>query len=531
MSEEKNNNWQPFWTSDVKIESGGRYPLGLNHFHSHIDTLLNRNIVYGADKLHYISFYCWAIGDINENEKFKNYAEFVEHFQRRENAFSLGLYMNDHDYTVRGSDKLGKVYNQNNKDHNTSFRLMKSDPMGAYGLYYGGVIYGFGLIKVNENGIPSLTDSGSEIYKFMVGIYSKTKYWKNFKGSKIVPTDVLSQFGKINDLYCIRNQETLEERNIYKSLIFYLKTKGRIERRDTFSLYLHCIEECSKRDVEFDFDVFWSIIYFNKCYNKQNKITVWELPEYFHEIQFYWKAYFGHSLFRWWVEEYFRIFLSHLKSFSEGATISEFINSIDDDDFNRTIGFFLKKKDNFFNSNVASIINNMDGSIDLSKSYSEYNIHNDDKYETSASLIARMLLILVSLIIRFKPHMKDARFQNLLAQLAGDLWFGKLLIDFPEIDNIRIQDILKRVLHQYIIIQHNEIMYQKNDLRRCWFTNEKERYYFQSDNAPLWGDGHYSTVMSYLYDMNLIDYKEEAPILSNEGKKFYERLVKEFYSK
>lgn len=529
MPEENNINWQPFWTSDVKIESGGRYPLGLNHFHSHLDTLINRNIVYGADKLHYISFYCWAIGDINATESFKDYAEFVEHFQRRENAFSLGLYMNEHDYTVRGSDKLSIVYNQNSKEYNTSFRLMKSSPMGAYGLYYGGVIYGFGLIGINEKGIPSLTNSGNELYKFMDGIYKKTQYWKTFKGEKTVPADVLSQFGKLNDLYCIRNQESLEERNIYRRLIFYLTSKGRILRRDTFMLYLHCVEECFKKDIEFDFACFWSIIYFNKCYNKQDRVTAIDLPEYLHEIQFYWKIYFGHSLFRWWVEEYFRVFLSHLKIFSEGATISEFIASIDVDDFNRTIGIFLKSKGDFFDSDIGSIIKRIDNSIDLSKSYSEYAVHYENKHETSSSLIARMVLILICLIIRFKPHRKDKRFQDLIMNLSGDLWFGNLLIDFPEIETVRVNDFLRRVLHQYIIIQHNEIMYQKNDLRRCWFTIEQDRYYFQSDNNPLWGDGHFGTVMGYLFDMNLINYKGKAPVLTNEGKKFHEMLLKEFY--
>lgn len=51
MNSSFKNEWAPFWSSAVKIENGGRYPLGLNHFHNHLDNYINRNIVYGSEKL------------------------------------------------------------------------------------------------------------------------------------------------------------------------------------------------------------------------------------------------------------------------------------------------------------------------------------------------------------------------------------------------------------------------------------------------------------------------------------------------
>jgi hypothetical protein len=32
--------WEPGWTTAVKIESGGRYPLGLNRFHNGLEEIL-----------------------------------------------------------------------------------------------------------------------------------------------------------------------------------------------------------------------------------------------------------------------------------------------------------------------------------------------------------------------------------------------------------------------------------------------------------------------------------------------------------
>ena len=85
--------WNPFWTDMAKIESGGRYPLLLNRFHDHMEDLLIKGIVSTTDRLRYISYCCWVIGDIENTEKCSEFYSFVEAFRRRESALAIGYYL------------------------------------------------------------------------------------------------------------------------------------------------------------------------------------------------------------------------------------------------------------------------------------------------------------------------------------------------------------------------------------------------------------------------------------------------------
>ena len=75
--------WQPQWTTQVRIEGGGRYPLGLNRFHDGLEDILIKGVIGAANRLHYITYCCWAIGDIEMSETCEDYAEFVDAFTRR----------------------------------------------------------------------------------------------------------------------------------------------------------------------------------------------------------------------------------------------------------------------------------------------------------------------------------------------------------------------------------------------------------------------------------------------------------------
>jgi len=527
MNSSLKSNWIPFWSTPFKIENGGRYPLGLNHFHNHLDSYINRNIVYGSDKLRYITFYCWAIGDIHKTVKLNNYAEFVEQFTLRENAFSCGLYINPHKYAVRGSNALKKFQSLDDKEYDMSFRLMESKSLGAFEQYYAGTMYGFGLIYY-ESGIPLLTSSGNDIYNIADKYYSETKYYKNNKGKRFIPKKILVEWGKLNDLNNIRENESLSEIEIYKKLIFYLDNKAHDYRRDTFVLYLQTIDWSLKNKVDFK-SSFWSMMYFGKTFNKKDEVCEVDIPVYLQDVYTYWKIYFIHSMFSLWLERYFGIFLSYLKENSEGVSINEFIDDIDSIDFDKTISYFLKRKNKYFNSRVSNIFDLFGNEVDITSKHSEYNVHFDETCQTRTSQIAKITLILLNIILRAKNLNKDKKFFELLSKFSGDLWFGRLLLDFNNIEKFTVKEFMVKILDGYIIHQHNEIMIQKDDLRRCWFTIENNRYIFQADNSPIWSDGHFNTVMSYLYDMNLIDYIEDNVSISTEGKLFVKKILKEYY--
>jgi hypothetical protein len=342
--------WQPSWTEEVKIESGGRYPLGLNRFHNGLESFLIKGIVYTANRLRYITYYCWVIGDIQESVRCEQYSDFVMAFRFRENALALGLYLNKPEYRVEGSRAVSHVVRDDIQEYDCSFRLMQSNQLGAYGLYYSGTADSFGLIRINEKGILELSDAGEKIYQIHLKKVRNSKYFQHYKGKKKVPTEVLLGWGEINNLNNIVLDNNKDEREFYESIIFRLDQKKSSDfRRESFSYFLECIQQCSMNNISFNEDALRNSNYYSQYYNAQNKICDMHIPEYFRDSQFYWKIYEGHAYFRWWLSKFFQEYLRFLKSSEEGTTIDEFLNRIEQKEFNRAIFHFCQKKADFFN--------------------------------------------------------------------------------------------------------------------------------------------------------------------------------------
>jgi len=336
--------WQPSWTEEVKIESGGRYPLGLNRFHNGLESFLIKGIVYTANRLRYLTYYCWTIGDIQKSVKCDQYSDFVEAFRLRENALALGLYLHEPEYGVVGSNALSHIVDRDVREYECDFNLMQSHQLGGYGLYYSGTADSLGLIQINEKGILELSGSGEKIYQIHLKKIRNSKYFQYFKGKKKVPTEVLFEWGDINDLDNIRLNNNSDEREFYKSIIFRLDHKKPSDlRRESFSYFLECILQCSKTSTVFNEDVLRNTHYYSQYYNEQNVICEMHLPDYFKDSQFYWKIYEGHAYFRWWLSKFFQQFLSYLKANEQGTTIDDFLNNIDQEEFNKVVSYFCRK--------------------------------------------------------------------------------------------------------------------------------------------------------------------------------------------
>ena len=81
------------------------------------------------------------------------------------------------------------------------------------------------------------------------------------------------------------------------------------------------------------------------------------------------------------------------------------------------------------------------------------------------------------------------------------------------------------MIQGYVLNQHDRIMIEKNDLRRCWFTTEQGNYFFQADVNVIWRPAKYNTIMNFLQDMNLIEWSDsERWRLTAEGTTLSQKL-------
>ena len=251
-------SWNLFWTDEVVIENGGRYPLLLNRFHDHLEEYLIKGIVSITDRLRYVSYCCWAIGDIESNLKCTRYFEFAEAFRRRESALAVGTYLlkpstKVRNYTLYGSNYMSGKVEHVSSAYDTSFSVLPSNDLGAYGQYYKGSLQNWGLTETTEDGIIHLTELGNELYEIMDSTYQGNEYYSSYKGKRKVPGSVLIEWGRINQYDNIRNKNIKNEREFFKKIIFHLDKKNVHDgRRDTLMIYLECIIEGEKKIVILD---------------------------------------------------------------------------------------------------------------------------------------------------------------------------------------------------------------------------------------------------------------------------------------
>lgn len=525
--------WEPMWNDTVKIESGGRYPLLLNRFHDHMEDFLIKSIVSTTDRLRYISYCCWAIGDIEDTLDCKSYDEFVEAFRRRENALAIGTYLMNPPESVHGSYKmygriaLSGLVSGDEKDYNCSFKLMQSKDLGAYGLYYKGTIFNWGLVWEDENGVIKLTKTGRDLYNIARKYYSHSIYYERHKGERVVPGKVLKEWAQINNYDNIIEDRCSDEREFYKRIIFRLDALQQLDLRPaTFAFFLECIEQCSRSGVCFNEDILRNIHYYGTYYNGEYKINEFITPEYFDDVVFYWMIYEAQVYFRWWISEYFRYFLIALKSKENGMTVDEFFETVDKDSFNKLTEKYTSESCDYYNASMSVFLDLIRHSTKINDSFSEESITHDHRILSSGDL-AKVVLVIVGLYRKYQSMKNDQRYLWVRGNLMDDFWFDALFFEFERLEGMKVSDLLKHILKKYIIDKHDYRMFEMRDLRRCWFTKENEKYIFQADESPIWRPAKFKIIMSFLLDMRLIEYAEDMLVLTKDGTSLYKNLKTE----
>lgn len=525
--------WQPQWTTEVKIESGGRYPLGLNRFHNGLEDLLIKSIVYNANRLRFFTYCCWAIGDIERTERCESYGDFVKAFVRRETALILGLCLiKDEDYPIQGSTRAMHALREDRESYDCSFSVMESSELGTFGLYYVGTAYNLGLIETNDEQIYTLTPSGSKLYHLAEARYRKLRpeYYEKYRGKREVPWPVLESWAKVNDFDNLRDPDNLAERQFFESLLFRLDDKRAPDyRRDSLAFFLACIDHCAANQVTFTEDVVRNINYYSYYRGNGGTIHPFSAPTHFADVHFYWRIYDGHVYFQGWLSKYFETFLNYLKGCSDGSTVDEFLAALDDQQFNETVNYFLQTNDEWIEGSFEALLSVIGSPAKLEMSFSEEALKLDNQLSAPSAVVAKFVLTLANLYVAFKDVRRDARYTFVASNLSNDLWFDALY-HIPNLLQMPVRQLLRKILRTYILDQHDRIMMEKNDLRRCWFTSERGKYFWQSDVSVIWRSAKYPTAMSFLRDMNLVDQDDSLIWLTDEGRELYETLVRGYYS-
>lgn len=521
-------DWSPFWTDEVKIENGGRYPLLLNRFHDHIEDYLIKGIVSTTDRLRYISYCCWAIGDIEHTLNCTKYYEFEEAFRRRESALAVGIYLLQPktlvgNYPKYGIEVMRYMFRDEDKNYDCSFRVLPSQSLGAFGQYYKGTLQNWGLIYVDEQGVIHLTELGNKLYQIMVASYTKCEYYLNYKGEKSVPGKVLKKWAKVNEYDNITDLNHKAERDFYINVLFHLDEEEVSDyRRDSLTIYLECIKECNKREIKFDENILRNVLYYKRIFNEDNIIQI-NLSPFLNDAAFYWEIYETQVYFRWWISEYLRFFLTILAGNADGLTLEKIISDISSKNFNEKINEILEMDKDYYSLTFSELCSCVSEINSPDKWFLEDMLSFAD-IENMSHLSAYLLILLVLLYDKYKGIKDDNRYLKVRMSLIDDYWFDEFFRDMDFVKHYKASDLLKLILYRYVIQKHDIAMYAKNDLRRCWFTKSGEQYHFQADSRSTWRPAKHNIICHFLFDMKLITLKDGYTVITPEGKMLYHKL-------
>ena len=536
-------DWTPFWTDETAIEKGGRYPLLFNRFHDHLEEYLIKSIVTVTDRLRYISYCCWIIGDIENTIKCKKYIEFEEAFRRRESALAIGTILLNPEtdmgnYTTYGRNTMRGTVEDLNKLYKTSVPTLPSNPLGAFGQYYKGTLQNWGLTYVSEDGLIYLTESGAELYKIMDNHYQNSHYYIKYKGHNEVPGQVLHDWADVNHYDNITDDNHQDERNFYKQILFYLNTdevSDRTRRRDTFVIYMEVMDELSKKGFQLDTQIFQdylrNILYDQSYFNDEGIKHTFKVSHFLQEARFVWMIYEIHVYYRWWIEEFFKAFLNLLRGSENGLSLEEVINNIEPDIFNEKIYSYLNDAGDYLNMTFH----------EFEKVFSNYqNLNNDllledivsyDSFIGFSEISAGLIMIIVLLNNKTNLIKNDRRYIGIRTSYVADFWFKDIGDNIVIWRDKSVVDFLKIILKKIVIYQHDKAMYEKMDLRRCWFTSSADKYQWRSDSTSIWRPAKHNIICNFLYDMGVINVIEGVVTLSQEGKDLYLKLKDDYYEK
>jgi len=528
------SDWVPFWTEEAQIENGGRYPLLLNRFHDHLENYLIKGIVSTTDRLRYISYCCWAIGDIENSMNCKQYFDFEEAFRWRESAFALGSWILKPktalgNYKIYGSEVMGSMGDREDTLYDLSFRILPSQALGAFGQYYKGTMQNWGLIYTDENGIIRLQEFGRELYLIMNEFYKGTEYFQQSKGKRRVSGKILKEWAKKNEYDNIRNNENKDERDFYKKILFHLDSTDEKEfRRDSLMIYLECISECNKVGTAFTEDYLRNILYFQQ-YRVEKQYFDFKVSPFLEDARFYWSIYEIQVYFRWFIEEYLRYFLKELSPAPKGLTDDEVMSHLEKDSFNEKVAEVTNVKQDYFNLQYSQLIKTVMEADKTKVVFMEDWL--GENYSSFSDLCASLLMLLPLLNEKYQNIRNDDRFCKVRLFCTSDYWFAELLDLLDSWDKLPIQEVLKNILNRFVIQKHDIRMYIKRDLRKCWFTKSGEEYQFQADSRSIWRPAKHEIICNFLFDMKLVSIKEDCIIISSEGQKLYKVLKEECYEK
>ena len=532
----------PKWTKHVVTELGGRDPLGLSRVSFMITDYLLKGIITTTYRARYYSFYPWALWHIEESEAPKRYAEFAAGFRRREALLALAtLYHNADSVSVVGADavrpRLGKY--SESKEVDTNFAVLPSNPMGGYGQYYGGSLYGLGLTLRTEDGIDRAAPGrGKALARAFDHSVALTQYCKQKQfREKVIPLDVLKKSAERFSLDSLDQDRATEERELLRNLFFSWDrpeiSDTDVLRRHTLGLVLHTVAEYGKagfKPTSVDYYLVYPPYYYGVLWRDDEPPMPYQPPAVLATCYGFWQQFCAHEYLTQALENLLYCILQ-----PSGMTLDDVCSNLTGPKFGATlIELFdagATPRDLMAALEMETVPSEEHCSaaradIDATSSKSERAlVERDGKPEEVAAAAVGLLAVLYS---KWRGSRNEFA-RNIGTKAESNLWTGIVL---PTLDRWFRPDLdwksaLASLMELFVLDQHDRVMYEKGRLESCWLRRLDGKIYKDQDYEPVFRASRHWNCVRILRDVGLLEFGPDDEIsITADGRRQLSRILK-----
>lgn len=518
----------PKWTKKIIIEDGGRDPLGLSRCAHIMTDYLLTGIITQTNRARYYSFYCWALWHISETKSAYGYRQFVDAFRRREAFLALSTISYNPGSSPVGVQATKTQYQMGleKKEINCDFRVLPSSTLGGYGQYYVGCLYQLRFTYRNEDGIDQVTEGVAEkLAKTFHRSIAGTPYIKGGQySSPTVSLGVLENSAKYFTLDALAEPFTTDERLQLIDIFFGFNKAEEddrtLMRRHTLTQILHTISEyegcgAAPNKKHLDQYLVYPVHYYDALLLADGTTSLHHIPESFVLSHLLWRQFCLQQFLTQALEELLYCLLEIAGSESAGLSTAQVISVILQADFfslfkDITGNSCSKPKDLLVMLGADDI---PDEAMSLRKQKELSALHR----ESESSLIAmeldnfpakaaRSLLLLAIIYIKWRGIKTDHAMNFVREHAGGSIWAGNILKYFDEWFDGQTtwKNVLELIFEQFVINQHDRVMYEKKRLDSCWLHRMDGRIIKDQDYYPRWRSTRHEQSFDILQDLKLV---------------------------
>lgn len=547
------NKLQPMWTKKAVAEMSGRDPLGLSRLGDNIKEFLLSGINVNNDRARYYSFYCWALWHIENEEKPENYKAFVDAFRRREAVMALATLTNNAKTSPVGVVAVRPRLEKGIEDGmvDCDFKVLPSNSLGGYGQYYAGSLYHLKLYHRPEDSFDMVTEGIAEnlALAFQQTIehtpYIKKRLYKDttisksdlIKSAQFLTLDALEEAfclderSKLIDIFFVFNEEVIDENSML--------------RRHSLTLFLHAIAEYAKHGISVDATRGYFLdqyllyaFYYEVLQLEGNKLASYTAPKELTFCHNLWKQFCLHQFFSLALESLLYSVLETVSTEESGLLLDELVDRLLQKDFfdaleEMTDNPCLRPYDLL---NVLGVQKSPDQATSQrfqkkllpTHRFSEARLRYF-KLNSIQGEAARGLLLLVVLYVKWKGIERDPVLNYVGRRAEGGLWIGRII---PSIDSwfnptITWKDVLPGLIEEFILNQHDQVMYDKGNLESCWLQRSSGRIIKEQDYTAKWRSSRHYNAVSIMHDLGLLKFDDENEVtITAQGRRILDKAVR-----